>query len=77
MMDVLGHTIYNGKSPLDKDKIGRIVSQHDDYMVTKLRNLGAIVFGTTIMTGNDSVYVDIYVFGNVFMQVYNYYQSTI
>jgi len=48
MMDVKGHTIYDGKNPGADHAAEWIVSQEDSLMVTRLRELGAIVFGMTI-----------------------------
>lgn len=48
MMDVKGHTIYNGGNPSSAHASEWIVSDKDDLMVTRLRALGAIVFGVTI-----------------------------
>jgi hypothetical protein len=48
MMDVKGHTIYEGRNPHPSHKDEWIQSTEDDLIVSRLRKLGAIVFGMTI-----------------------------
>lgn len=46
MMSAKGHAVYEGRMPTDQFNISRV----DDIMVKRLKRLGAIVLGTTIMT---------------------------
>jgi hypothetical protein len=48
MMDVKGHTIYEGRNPNPEHASEWVESDKDDLMVSRLRALGAIVFGVTI-----------------------------
>jgi Asp-tRNA(Asn)/Glu-tRNA(Gln) amidotransferase A subunit family amidase len=48
MMDVQGHTIYEGRDPSPEHASEWVQSDKDDLMVSRLRALGAIVFGVTI-----------------------------
>lgn len=48
MMDVEGHVIYEGKNPHPSHAAQWVQPEQDDLMVTRLRQLGAIVFGVTI-----------------------------
>jgi Asp-tRNA(Asn)/Glu-tRNA(Gln) amidotransferase A subunit family amidase len=48
MMDVQGHTIYEGRNPGPEHALEWVQSEKDDLMVSRLRALGAIVFGVTI-----------------------------
>lgn len=48
MMDVKGHIVYEGRNPLPAHSDEWVLSQQDDLMVARLRELGAIVFGMTI-----------------------------
>ena len=50
MLDVKGYTIYDGRDPRRADT--GIVSIHDDLVVSRMRELGAIIFGTTVMVEN-------------------------
>ena len=49
-IDVADHTIYNGKSPKAEHRAGWAEPTGDDPIVKRLRDAGAIVLGTTIMT---------------------------
>lgn len=49
MMDVQGHPYYNGRNPRSEGTVFK-PSAKDDLMVARLRSLGAIVLGMTIMT---------------------------
>lgn len=49
MMDAKGHPVYNGRNPRSTD-VSFNPSLKDDLMVTRLRSLGAIILGMTIMT---------------------------
>ena len=46
-MDVKHHIIYNGKNPKQSHWMQ---SMRDDTLVRRLRDLGAVIFGVTIMT---------------------------
>jgi Asp-tRNA(Asn)/Glu-tRNA(Gln) amidotransferase A subunit family amidase len=48
MMDVKGHVIYEGKNPGPEHAEEWRVAERDEVMVTRLRALGAIIFGVTI-----------------------------
>lgn len=48
MMDVKGHIIYEGRNPHPSHSAEWVLALEDDLMVTRLRELGAIVLGTTI-----------------------------
>ena len=48
MMDVAGHIIYEGRNPDPAHQEEWVYAEKDDLMVTRLRDLGAIVFGVTI-----------------------------
>ena len=50
MIAVEGHIMYNGKNPDEKFRDLWTFSKKDDILVARLRALGAIVIGTTIMT---------------------------
>jgi hypothetical protein len=49
-LHVKGHIVYDGKSPLSQHKKGWSFSDDDDILVGRLRSLGAIILGLTIMT---------------------------
>lgn len=48
-MDVKGHRIYEGTTPVESKKVLWIESSRDDLMIERLRELGAIVLGVTVM----------------------------
>ena len=50
MIHVRDHTSYNGKSPLKEHRAGHYEPTADDIMVRRMREAGAIIIGTTIMT---------------------------
>ena len=50
MMDLKGHTIFDGRKPSESNAAFARHADVDDAIVTKFRNAGAIMFGVTIMT---------------------------
>eukprot|EP00606_Chrysophyceae_sp_TOSAG23-5_P001189 GSChrysophyteH2.ASY1.ANO1.1659.1 assembled CDS len=50
MIHIKGHINFNGKSPLQEHSDGHEMPEKDDVMVGRLRELGAIIFGGTVMT---------------------------
>jgi Asp-tRNA(Asn)/Glu-tRNA(Gln) amidotransferase A subunit family amidase len=50
MIHIRDHTSYNGKSPKTEHRAGWVEPTEDDTIVRRLREAGAILLGTTIMT---------------------------
>lgn len=50
MMDLKGHTIFDGRKPSESNAAFARNADIDDTIVTKFRKAGAIMFGVTIMT---------------------------